>query len=145
MQPPAAAAQEQQENGADDSAPAVGGAARLRKMAEMSGKLPAVAPEIERTKKEQREAILKMSDPGHVPLPEAGRTWVNGDGQLGKWVHEHFAEIFQPKEEAYHHAVTARAVQGMKKVLVELEELNKRTQGDSRDRPRPPLRMGPSQ
>eukprot|EP01047_Picozoa_sp_COSAG01_P055711 COSAG01_NODE_6231_length_3778_cov_23.720304_5_plen_137_part_00 len=71
-----------------------------------------------------------MSDPGHVPLPEAGRTWVNGDGQLGKWVHEHFAEIFQPKEEAYHHAVTARAVQGMKKVLVELEELNKRTQGE---------------
>eukprot|EP01047_Picozoa_sp_COSAG01_P044953 COSAG01_NODE_4106_length_5342_cov_10.442304_3_plen_66_part_00 len=55
---------------------------------------------------------------------------MKGDGQLEQWVHEHFAEIFQPQEESYHHAVTARAVQGMKKVLAELEELDKRTQGE---------------
>jgi hypothetical protein len=128
MQPPPAAPEQQQNSAAADSTPIPSGVVdRLLKMKEMTGSMPAYTPAQEKAKREQREAILQVSDPSHVPAAAASE-WEHGDGEMEAWVEENFTSLFEPKEKEYHHPVAARATREIKEALEITEKLK---EGDS--------------
>eukprot|EP01047_Picozoa_sp_COSAG01_P103239 COSAG01_NODE_32724_length_576_cov_2.035639_1_plen_178_part_01 len=89
--------------------------------------MPAYTPAQEKAKREQREAILQVSDPSHVPAAAASE-WEHGDGEMEAWVEENFTSLFEPKEKEYHHPVAARATREIKEALEITEKLK---EGDS--------------
>eukprot|EP01047_Picozoa_sp_COSAG01_P012182 COSAG01_NODE_543_length_15700_cov_50.208961_3_plen_77_part_00 len=60
-------------------------------MKEMTGSMPAYIPAQEKVKREQREAVLQVSDPSYVPA-EAASEWEHGDGEMKAWIEENFTK-----------------------------------------------------